>query len=191
MGSRACLQLALRPPACERRVGRPGRARYRSGAPVFWRDHPRIRPPGYLHPATWPVGQRIDPSNDAAVLLLEFANGAQGTLQVSAAAYTDQLQTIDVELHGASGSLSASLPWQSGARLSGVPGAGQPAQPLPVPEELWCGTQPAENYMDRFAQLLCRASIGDRLFIDSILAGTLPQPNLSTAGKSNRWWMRL
>ncbi len=125
-----------------------------------------------------PSGEPIDPSNDAAVLLLEFANGAQGTLQVSAAAHTDQLQTIDVELHGAAGSLSASLPWQSGARLSGVPGAGQPAQDLPVPEELWCGTPPAENYMDRFAQLLCRASIGDRLFIDSILAGKLPQPNL-------------
>ncbi len=123
-------------------------------------------------------GSLIDPANDAASLLLEFEDGAQGMLQVSAAAHTAQLQTIDVELHGSEATLTATLPWQQGARITAVQGAGQPEQELTVPEELWCGVEPAGNYMDRFAGLLQKASIGDRLFIDSILDGKLPQPNL-------------
>lgn len=123
-------------------------------------------------------GGVIDPANDSAVLLLKFKNGSQGTLQVSAVAHTADLQTIDVELHGSAGSLSVTLPWQQGARVSTVDGPGQPARELPVPERLWCGTQPGGSYMDRYTRLLQTASIGDRLFINSILAGNLPQPNL-------------
>jgi predicted dehydrogenase len=126
-------------------------------------------------------GGKIDPANDSANLLLEFtspAPAAQGTVEVSAVAHTSQLQLIDVDLYGSAGSLSATLPWQQGPRVSGVRGAGQPAQEMPVPERLWCGIPPTQDYMERFAALLQKASIGDRLFIDSILANRLPQPNL-------------
>ncbi len=131
-------------------------------------------------------GGAIDPANDAAALVLEFENGAQGTLQVSAVAHTAQLQTIDVELHGSAGSLSVTLPWQHGARVTAVQGPGQPERELPVPGRLWCGVPPADNYMDRFAGLLQKASIGDRLFIDSILTGQLPQPNLYDGWKTQQ-----
>lgn len=131
-------------------------------------------------------GGPLDPANDAAVLLLEFFSGAQAALQVSAVAHSADLQVIDVELHGALGSLSATLPWQRGAVITGVQGMGRPAQPLPVPEALWCGVPQTEDYMERFVGLLQRASIGDRLFVDSILAGRLPQPNLYDGWKAQQ-----
>ncbi len=139
----------------------------------------------YIHRLA-PDGGELDPANDSAVLLMEFENGSQGTLQVSAVAHTAQLQTIDVELHGLSGSLSVTLPWQEGARVSAVGGSGQAEQVLPVPERLWYGIPPMPNYMDRFARLLQTASIGDRLFIDSIRSGKLAQPNLYDGWKTQQ-----
>jgi predicted dehydrogenase len=133
-----------------------------------------------------PDGRALDPANDSAVLLLEFANGAQGTLQLSAVAHTSQLQTIDVELHGSAGSLKATLPWQQGAQLSAVRGGDQPVEHLPVPERLWCGVPITATYIERFTRLLQTAPVADRLFIDSILSGSLPQPNLFDGWKTQQ-----
>jgi predicted dehydrogenase len=40
--------------------------------------------------------------------------------------------------------------------------------------------------MDRFARLLQTASIGDHLFIDAILSGRLPSPNLYEGWKTQQ-----
>src|SRR5919206_4823307 len=51
-------------------------------------------------------GAALDPANDAALLAVEFANGAQGTIQVSAVAHVgDRGQEQQVILHGESGTL--------------------------------------------------------------------------------------
>jgi predicted dehydrogenase len=58
-----------------------------------------------------PDGQPAEPANDAAVLALRFANGAQGMLQLSAVAHMgDAVQRRQFVLHGEDGTLEADQP---------------------------------------------------------------------------------
>lgn len=70
-----------------------------------------------------PEGHPLDPANDAA-LLLQFENGAQGVIQVSAVAHVaERDQEQHVVLHGAAGTLEAAVTMTM-AELRGAPRRG-------------------------------------------------------------------
>jgi predicted dehydrogenase len=86
------------------------------------------------------AGQPLDPANDTALLLVEFANGAQGTIQVSSVAHVaDDEMRQSIYLYGADGSLEVDVShwgaddWVSirGARgQDDVLGRCQPLRPI-------------------------------------------------------------
>jgi predicted dehydrogenase len=111
-----------------------------------------------------PEGQPYVPANDAASLVAEFANGAQGTLAASVVAHqAERGQLNAVVLHGSAGTLELQHTFR-GATLLGARAEEQQIGPLVIPDELWAGVDPATP-----AEVTTRHSVGDRAFIDAIV----------------------
>jgi predicted dehydrogenase len=117
-----------------------------------------------------PPGARLDPANDAALLVVEFANGAHGTIEASAVAHTgDRLQEQHIRLHGQAGSLEADAYHFLGVELRGIHASQEHFQPIPVPDELWGHVNRDQPLIAQIMEAFTQQAIGDRLFVDAIL----------------------
>lgn len=114
------------------------------------------------------------PANDAALLLLDFASGAQATIQVSAVvnALNKESWSLRSQLYGETGSLDVDLDVNDsiGWNQVGTPGH----QQLAIPSELWGDVDRTSNN-----DLFCKAPAGPRLFIDALAEGRPVEPNFS------------
>jgi predicted dehydrogenase len=128
-----------------------------------------------------PDGAPFDPANDSAALLLEFENGAQGMIQVSAVAHTaDRGQEQHIVLHGEAGTLEvdyALMGPQAGTVIRGARHDADHFETLPDPDELWGDVDRSDFLSSLFSGVFLNQSIGDRLFIDAILEGRQPSPS--------------
>jgi len=134
-----------------------------------------------------PDGKRpFTSANDSALLTVEFADGAQGTIQVSGVAQVGERgQDFQIGLYGADGSLEVNFDFAS-SRLRGVRDGDEEWQELPVPEEfLGRGANPPLWVFDFFAPFT-NQSVGDRLFIDAILAGHSTEPSFYDGWKAQQ-----
>ena len=123
-----------------------------------------------------PDGEPLDPANDAALLSAEFANGAQGTILVSAVAHVgDRGIEGRVVLHGEEGTLEVEVTFQ-GAQVRGARRDETQIRPLPVPEEWWGEVDRTKPYTDRIPELFAGQPIGARRFIDAIVEGRPAEP---------------
>jgi len=117
-------------------------------------------------------GQPPEPANDSAVLAVEFANGAQGTIQVSAVAHTGERgMEQQIILHGEAGTLEVAVCFEGAEAGPQIRGArhDEPFQILPVPDDLWGGVERTESFVSQLERLFLTQPIGGRLFVDSIL----------------------
>jgi predicted dehydrogenase len=137
-----------------------------------------------------PAGKPVTPTNDSALLLLEFANGARGTVVVSAMTHIgdqptlldvparraevvvsamthigDQGQRQQLQLFGEAGTLEAKLTVQ-GSHLYGARHDQNQLESLPIPDELWEGVDRSQPFLDQF--------------LPSIVARMWPTANSST-----------
>ena len=111
-----------------------------------------------------PDGQPLDPANDAAAVVMRFANGAQGMVQISTVAQMGERgQEQHVVLHGEEGTLEITNTF-AGGEIRGVHQGEKEFHSLPVPDELG-GDADRSKVLDLF----CTQPIGDRMFIDAIL----------------------
>lgn len=116
-----------------------------------------------------PADQPLDPANDAAMLNLQFANGAQGTIHLSAVAHVgDRGQEQCIILYGESGTLEADLSFL-GTEIRGLRHGEEQFETLPVPGRLWGDVDKAAPFWTQFAEVFTRDPVGDRLFINAIL----------------------
>ncbi len=114
--------------------------------------------------------QPLEPANDSAMALLDFVNGAQGTVQLSALARVDDpMLEQQVTLHGEAGSLVANFKIGAGPKLQIAQG-NEPFQPVTIPAHLMTGIDPAQPFMTQLVPMFVHQPIGCRLFIDAILA---------------------
>jgi predicted dehydrogenase len=82
-------------------------------------------------------------ADDNAMLLLEFASGAQGVIHASTVAgeETPFGQIHELDFHGDGGTLHAHLDWDRAQNIRGARrGEGAP-RPLSIPEEIWQGAR--------------------------------------------------
>lgn len=106
-------------------------------------------------------------ANDSAVLALEMAGGAHGTVYcTSVARLGDQGSAKQLTVRGDRGTLEASITL-AGADLRLLGDDGAPAAPLEVPAAYGSGDSIA---------LFRQQPIGGRLFVEAILGGTRPAP---------------
>ncbi|MEL6893990.1 MAG: Gfo/Idh/MocA family oxidoreductase, partial [Actinomycetota bacterium] len=120
-----------------------------------------------------PDGSDYVRAEDSAQMHLRFANGAYGTLQVSAVCWegTDFNQTHHLDLHGAAGTVYADNDWSTVQQVRGVR-AGQPgpAADLPIPDDIW-GACRRERVHDTYRDVFRveRRMVGD--WVDAVRDG--------------------
>jgi predicted dehydrogenase len=113
----------------------------------------------------------MPPANDSALVALELAGGAHGTLYCSSVARLgDQGSSKRITLRGDRGTIEASITL-SGAEVRLAGDDGRPAELLAVPPEY--GEHPSGDTVALFRE----QPIGVRAFVDAIAAGTRPAPS--------------
>lgn len=127
-------------------------------------------------------GQPFAQTNDAAVLAVEFANGAQGSLQASAVAHLGAGTTaLHVALHGEDGMLEVDVLYDGVTprepRLRGVRHDEKGLQLLPIPETFYGEITRADFAAGQSLKLFSKQPVGSRQFIDAIVADQLVSPN--------------
>ena len=123
-------------------------------------------------------GSAAASANDNAIVTLQFASGAQGTIQVSAVAHlADRLMEQRVALHGEDGTLELTRHLGGGAELRGARREAEQLEVLPIPEHLLEGVDPAEPWLTQLDQVFTRQAVGSRAFVDAILADQPISPN--------------
>jgi predicted dehydrogenase len=83
-------------------------------------------------------GRPYEPADDGANILVEFANGAQGVIVVSAVCWEDSSfgQTHEFDVHGSEGTIYAVNDWNSLQQVRGGR-EGEPIRELPIPDDIW------------------------------------------------------
>ena len=110
-------------------------------------------------------------ANDSALVALELAGGAHGTLYCSSVARLgDQGSSKQITLRGDQGTIEASITLDGAdVRLAGSDG--RPAERLALPREY--GAHPSGDTVALFRE----QPIGVRAFVDAIIAGSRPRPS--------------
>jgi predicted dehydrogenase len=140
---------------------------------------------GTFIPRPGPDGGALDPANDAAALALRFADGAQGTIQVSAVAHLgDRGMQQQVVVHGAQGTLEADFSFGGGWALRGARSDEPQIRPLPIPERIVGQVDPAQSPIDQIIHRLLTQSIGPRAFVDAIVEDRPAAPSFADGVKA-------
>ena len=130
-------------------------------------------------------GGRIDPANDCAFLLTEFANGAHGMIHVTAVAHmADRDMQQQVNLYGDAGSLEIDILYggaEAGAVIRVARNQDEQFQTLEVPASYW-GEVSRSDPFDVFT----KQSAGTRSFIDAILANSPVTPTFYDGYKAQQ-----
>jgi predicted dehydrogenase len=128
-----------------------------------------------------PDGGPMDRANDAALLTVEFANGAQGVIQVSAVAHiAERFMHQSLAFYGADGSLEADCHFggaQAGGLVRGVRNGEEQFRPLPVPPERLEEIDQTQPFDAFFQEWFSKKAVGARLFVNAILADRPVSPN--------------
>jgi predicted dehydrogenase len=133
-----------------------------------------------------PTGAPFTSANDSAMIAIEFADGAQGTIAVSGVTHVaERGQDFQVRLYGDSGSLELDFTF-AGSQLRGVQKGEERWRDLPVPSQfLGLGENPPLWVFDFFAPFT-NQSVGDRLFIDGITTGKPVAPTFFDGWKTQQ-----
>ena len=131
------------------------------------------------------AGGPINPANDSARLLVEFANGAQGLIQTSAVAHeADRGQYQHVRLFGEAGSLEIDAsyggpePWVT---IQAARASDEAIQTLTVPDSYWGDV----SRFDPF-EVFTKQPAGARQFVDAILDGRQVSPSFYDGYKAQQ-----
>lgn len=106
-----------------------------------------------------------DAANDSALLAVEFANGAQGSIHVSAVSHPGE---TTIALYGEAGSLELVFCFEY-AQLRGSRQGEEIWQVLEVPDALWHDVNRTASFFEQVFGVFKKQSASDRLFIDAIL----------------------
>ncbi len=128
-----------------------------------------------------PDGQS-HPSNDSAVLALDFVNGAHGTIHASLIAHVaDDVAQEHVMLHGRNGTLEEMYTMRNSEPLTSfrtevaVRGARRQETAMadmPLPAHYWDGIDRGDPF-----DMLSKRDVGDRMWVDAILSGHSVSPS--------------
>lgn len=130
-------------------------------------------------------GGPIDPANDSAFLLTEFANGAHGSIHASVVAHlADRIMQQQVKLYGEAGTLEIDVPYEGTEARAVIRGArndDQQFQTLEVPASYWGDVSRSDPW-----EIFTHQSVGCRAFIDSILENHTATPTFYDGYKAQQ-----
>jgi predicted dehydrogenase len=138
-------------------------------------------------PETTPDGKSLVYTDDTAMVMLEFANGAQGMIHATTVCYEDSSfgQTHHMEFHGSEGTLYSFTDWDKVQYVHGAQvGEGLPHD-LPIPDDIWGNARRDtvhNTYRDVFRQE--GHMIGD--FIKGVRDGKAVRPDFAAGTRVQR-----
>ncbi|MEI7743100.1 MAG: Gfo/Idh/MocA family oxidoreductase [Chloroflexota bacterium] len=90
-----------------------------------------------------PDGAPYEVAEDTAILVLEFENGATGSLHMTSLAHEPGTfgQRHEIDLHGSGGTLRAMSDWRTIQRVEGARADDTEPRELPIPEHIWAGAR--------------------------------------------------
>lgn len=110
-------------------------------------------------------GPPEDAANDSALLALEFANGAHGSIHVSAVTHDGGTR---ISLSGEAGALELTFTF-SGAELRSRRPGEDAWHTLETPPDLWCDVDRTAPFSDQVFDVFKKQPVANRMFIDAIL----------------------
>jgi predicted dehydrogenase len=130
-------------------------------------------------------GRRIDPANDSALLLAEFANGTHGVIQASVVAHlADREMQQQVKLYGEAGTLEIDVQYRGPEVVAVIRAArnnDQEFQTLEVPVAYWGEVSRSDPIA-----VFKHQSVGCRAFIDAILENHPATPSFYDGSKAQQ-----
>ncbi len=149
-----------------------------------------------------PDGAPFEAAEDTAMMLLEFANGATGSLHVSSLAYEPGPfgQRHEIDLHGSEGTLRAFCDWIRVQRVDGCR-AGEPETlELPIPDRVF-GSARRDTVHNTYRDVFRHQDNMTRGFVTAVANGEPASPDfadglavqrvLDAAGRSARTGRRV
>jgi len=116
------------------------------------------------------AGQPLDPANDAALLSLQYADGSQGVIQVSAVAHLGKRSIeCQIVLYGDAGTLEVDFNFNDGYVIRGARSGEDQIKQLAIPDDILNGVDPISPFFEQFEQIFTGQSVGTRLFIEAIV----------------------
>ena len=127
-----------------------------------------------------PAGEPYEQLEDSAYFLLEFENGAQGSIHVTCVAHeqTKFGQRHFMEFHGSDGTLYQETDWNETQLVRGAQGPDGELETLPIPDHIWGKARRDvvhDTYKDVFRE--DRLMIGE--WIDGIVEDRPTDPNFA------------
>ncbi len=117
-------------------------------------------------------GQPMEPANDAAIMSLQFANGAQGVIQLSVVAQVGELGNRQhVILYGEEGTLEVNSTTMGAAEIRGIRRGEKDFHDLEIPQELFGMNDRSVPFDFR------KRPSADLPFIDAILLESIAEPS--------------
>lgn len=144
-----------------------------------------------------PDGAPFEVAEDNAHLLLEFANGATGSLHMTSLAHEPGPfgQRHEIDLHGSGGTLRAMCDWRTIQRVEGCRADETDPHELPIPEEIWAGAR-RDTVHNTYRDVFRTQEHMQRRFVSAVAAGERVSPDfadglaiqrvLEAAGRSAR-----
>jgi predicted dehydrogenase len=127
------------------------------------------------HPKVDLEGKPFEQTDDTAVLMLQFENGAKGVLDLSVVAYKENGKH-DVQLHGSDGTLHGVIDGNTVQQVTGAKAGEDVLQILPIPDPIWGGARQG-NFMETFEDVFRKQDFMARDFISSIAANRPVKPD--------------
>jgi predicted dehydrogenase len=125
-------------------------------------------------------------ANDSAMILAEFASGAQGIFQLSSVARVDDpFLEQKVTLHGEAGSLVAELRMGSTLKLQFAKGD-EGFQSVTIPAHYLQGVDITQPFITQSVPMFMQQNIGNRLFVEAILEDKPVTPSFYEGWKAQQ-----
>jgi len=131
-----------------------------------------------------PEGQPLVGANESAQLILDFADGAHGTIQLNQRVHMgERARDYHAEVNGEAGRAEVDWWWGTPNRwgkveMRGVRKGETEFQPLPIPDEILQGVDPSDIF-----GVFQNHLVGPRLFVDAILRDYQPEPGFDVGLK--------
>jgi predicted dehydrogenase len=127
-----------------------------------------------------PDGAPYEVGDDSAILLLEFTNGATGSLHVTSLAYEPGPfgQRHEIDLHGSEGSLHVLNDWVHIQRIEGSRPGDPETHELPIPDRIWDGAR-RDPVHDTYRDVFRRQDAMTRGFVTAVANGVPASPDFA------------
>ena len=134
-----------------------------------------------------PAGKPYEVGDDSCMLILEFANGAQGMIHCTALCYEDTPfgQTHHMEFHGSDGTLYSFTDWDKIQQVKGARVGEGMIRDLPIPEHIWGGAR-RDTVHNTYRDMFRSQDFMIRDFINGIINDADVSPNFQHGARIQR-----